>query len=66
MKQNKFQDRQQSRLTDFFKNSVVDDVSCETIVLINQTNAYRRNTAILDKAIFKTQIKTQGSIGNYW
>jgi uncharacterized membrane protein (Fun14 family) len=60
MKQKKFQDRHQSRLTDF-KNSVLDDGNCETIVLFNQTNAYRRNTAILDTAIFKTQIKTEGS-----
>ena len=49
MKQKKFQDRHQSRLTDF-KNSVLDYGNCETIVLFNQTNAYRRNTAILDTA----------------
>jgi hypothetical protein len=66
MKQKKFQDRHQSRLTDFLKNSVLDDGNCETIVVFNQTNEYRRNTAILDTAIFKTQIKTEGSIGNYW
>ena len=66
MKQNKFQNRQQRRLTDFLKNSVIDDGNCETIVLINQTNAYRRKTTLLDTAIFKTQIKTEGSIGNYW
>jgi hypothetical protein len=65
MKQKKFQDRHQSRLTDF-KNAVLDDGNCETIVLFNQTNAYRRNTAILDTAIFKTQIKTEGNIWNYW
>jgi hypothetical protein len=63
---NKIQDGQQRRMTDFFNYSVPKDVNYETAVLFNKSKKYRKNTAILDTAILKTQTKAEWNNAGYW
>jgi len=65
-KKNKIQHRHQSKLTDFFNSTIGKDINCETIVLFNHSNGYKKNLSILDVAISKTQTKTEWNFVKYW